>query len=367
VKILHIVWNLIRGGTEGQCARVVLELRRQGLDQRVAVFRREGFFLEPVEGACGRVYEIGIRRMLSPRTLREVFALAGFVRSERFDLVHTWDADAAVFGQFAAALAGVPLITSRRDLGQIYPRHKLWLMNRADRRARAVVVNAEAIRDRIVAGGIAAGKVHRVSNILDLEEWAALARQPLPIRLPEGRLVGMVARLDPEKDVATFIRAAGLVARDLPDVSFVVAGDGPDRGAAEALASELGIRDRVIFLGDVTYVPALLTRLSIGVLVPRSNEGLSNTILEYMAAGLPVVATDCGGNRELVRDGDSGFVAAPVDATKVADRLRHLLDHNALRRHMGQQGLGLVERDHRPQVVARRFHVLYRHTAALGR
>lgn len=336
-----------------------MELARRGVPVRVAAFRREGFFLSSVEAACGRVHVVDIHRMLAAETWSQVAALRNFIRDERFDVVHTWDADAAVFGSLAARWAGVPLITSRRDLGEIYPRYKLWLMHRADVQAKAVVANAQAIADRLVQQGIPAGRIAQLTNIVDVDEFDRLAAEPLSASLPPGRLVGMVARLDAEKDGATFVRAAARVAAGRPEVGFVVAGDGPERARLEGLAGELGIRSRIAFLGDVTYVPALLRRLSVGVLVPKANEGLSNTILEYMAAGLPVVATDCGGNRELVEENRAGLVVSAGDDGAVAQALERMLDDTALSQTMGRNGRAQVAARHRPEVVSQQYLDLY--------
>jgi L-malate glycosyltransferase len=357
--VLHLVWNLIRGGTEGQCARVAMELARRGGTHRVGVFRREGFFLVPVEAACGPIRHVDIRRLCSWHTIREVRELARFIRAERFNLVHCWDADAAIFGSLAARWAGVPHITSRRDMGQIYPAHKLYLMNRADRSAKAVVINAEAIRHTL--NGLAADKVHVIMNLLDMDEFDALAARPFPLRetLTKGTQIGLVARLDPEKDIGTFLRAAATLQARYKDLSFVIAGDGVERPGLEQLANELGLRERIVFLGDVTDVPALLRELHIGVLTPARNEGLSNTILEYMAASLPTVATDCGGNAELVRDGETGYLVPVGDATALADMLARLVDDSKRAAQMGVAARRHIERLHRPEVVAQQFADLY--------
>ena len=367
MKILHIVYNLIRGGTEGQCARFTLELARQGVEQRVAVFRREGYFLAPVEAACGPLHHVRISRMVSINTLRAVDALRRFIRSEGIDLVHAWDADAAIFGSWAARWAGVPYITSRRDLGQIYAARKLWLMESADRLAAAVVINADAIRQGVVAAGVDATRVRRVANIVDLAEFDADSAKTFPgaARLGGNVCVGCVARLNKEKDVATFLRAARKVRDRMPNVVFVVAGDGQERAGLEALATELKMTDAVVFLGDVAEVPALLKHLAVGVLVPARNEGLSNSILEYMAAGLPVVATDCGGNRELVEDGVIGWVVPCGDADRVAESILRLLEEPSRAKRMGGAGRARVEQGFSPAVLARQMKELY--NAVLGR
>ena len=363
-RILHIVWNLIRGGTEGQCARVALGLGEHSVASRVAVSRREGFFLEPVEQACGPVYQMDIHRMLSWHTWTELRRLAAFIRQERFDLVHAWDADAAIFGAKAARRAGVPLITSRRDLGEIYAARKLGLMERADRQAVAVVVNADAIGARVRANGVPAERVHVIPNILDVAEFDRLAARPIAQAqaLRPGRWIGHVARLDPEKDVATLLRAAARVIVAVPEARFALAGDGVERSRLEDLAGELNLGRHVVFLGDVTEVPALLRLMEIAVLCPRANEGLSNSILEYQAAGLPVVATDCGGNRELVRENSNGCVIAPGEHEKLAARLIALLQQPEKARAWGRAGRRQVEQNHRPEAVCRQFAALYRRT-----
>lgn len=360
-RVLHLVWNLIRGGTEGQCARVAMALRESGLDHRVAVFRREGFFVEPVERCCGPLLHLPIEHMLSLHTLGLVRGLARSLRQERVALVHAWDADAEVFGSWAARWAGVPWITSRRDLGEIYAGWKLRLMNHADRGAQAVVVNASAIARRVEGSGVARDRVVLIPNILDVEEFDRLAARPFPraSELGPGRWIGLVARLDPEKDVATFLRAAARVSALVPDARFVVAGDGVQRGELERLRAELSLDDRVVFLGDVTDVPALLGQLAAGVLCPKSNEGLSNSILEYMAGRLPVVATNCGGNADLVREGETGSVVRPGDVAALSEALVALLREPGRARAMGLAGRRAVEERHRPAVVAGQFAALY--------
>lgn len=352
-KVLHVVWNLIRGGTEGQCARVAMALR-----QPVAVSRREGFFLEQVEQLCGPVYEMQIRHLVGFQTIGEVRRLARHITEGCFDLVHAWDADAAIFGSWAARLAGVPYITSRRDMGEIYSPQKSLLMKEADHGARAIVVNAEAIKRHLFDERRIARKVHVLPNVLDLDEFDRLAAAPFSRadELPPGPRVLMVARLDPEKDATTFLRAAARLSKT--HASFLVAGDGMERQHLEDLATELKLEGRVKFLGDVTDVPALLRLCDVGVLVSKSNEGLSNSILEYMAARLPVVATDCGGNAEVVTHGRTGYIVKTGDENAVADAIEHALNGGG--RRMGEEGRRRVEKVHRPDAVAAQFADLYR-------
>ena len=366
-RVAHLVYDLIRGGTEGQCARIAMGLAQRGLPHRVAVFHRRGFFLEAVAAACGPVREVPIRHLARWATLREIARFADWLRKENIAVLHAWDADAAIFGQFAARRAGVELVTSRRDLGQIYPRWKQALMRRADRRAVRVVANAAAVRGHVAAQGLPADKIVVLPNLLDLEEQDRLAAVPFsrPGELPAGRRLVVVNRLDPEKNAGLLIEALPLVRNEFSDAVLVVAGAGRDMPALRAQAAALGVADAVCFLGEIHDVPALLPLCEIGALVPIRNEGLSNTILEYMAAGLPVLATDCGGNRELVRDGVTGrLVPVGADADTVAREWSALLRDRAGAEALGKNGRAQVERDHAREPVLDRFADLYAQVGA---
>lgn len=365
-RVVHLVNDLIRGGTEGQCVRIAMGLAKQGLPHRVAVFHRRGFFLDALEMACGPVREVPIRHLARLATVREVARFAKWLRQERVDILHAWDADAAIFGQFAARRAGVKLVTSRRDLGQIYPWHKMVLMRRADRMAARVVANAEAIRDHFVAQGLSAKKIEVLPNLLDLEEFDAQAAKLFSqaARLPAGRRLVVVNRLDPEKNTGLLIEALPTVRQAIPAAVLVVAGAGREMSKLRAKAAALGVAEAVCFLGEVLDVPALLGLCDVGALVPKSNEGLSNTVLEYMAAGLPVLATDCGGNRELVRDGETGRLVSVFAApSEVAAAWIELLRDPVGAEALGKEGRARVERHYALAAVLMAFADFYARSA----
>ncbi len=344
-RVVHLVHDLIRGGTEGQCARVAMGLARRGLSHRVAVFHRRGFFLEDVEAVCGPVHEVAIRHLARLSTLMELRRLTRWLRREQIDVLHAWDADAAIFGQVAARWAGVNLVTSRRDLGQIYPRWKLAAMRRADRMAVRVVANADAIRVHFTGQGVPAEKMVVLPNLMDLAEFDAQAALTFSqaAQLPPGRRLVVVNRLDSEKNTGLLLNALPLVRQQIPDAVLVVAGDGPEMPMLREKAHALGVGDAVCFLGQVHDVPALLRQCEIGALVSSRNEGLSNMILETMAAGLPVLATDCGGNRELVETGRTGcLLPANASAADVAREWTLLLGDEG-RTRMGRAGRVMVE------------------------
>ena len=361
-RVVHLVCDLIRGGTEGQCARIAMGLAEAGGPHRIAAFHRRGYFLEAAEAACGPVYEVAIRHAARLETARQIVRFARWMRGERIGLLHAWDADAAIFGQFAARMAGARLVTSRRDLGQIYPRWKLALMRCADLAAVRVVANAAAVRDHFAAAGLPADKIDVLPNLLDLDEFDRAAEQPFPQadRLPAGLRLAVVNRLDPEKNAGLLIAALPLVRKEIPAAVLVVAGAGREMPALRAQAAALGVADATCFLGETTETPALLPLCEIGALVPNRNEGLSNTILEYLAASLPVLATDCGGNRELVRDGETGrLLPATASPGEVAAAWLDLLRDRARSAAMGRRGHEQVVRRHAPAIVLEQFARFY--------
>lgn len=370
-KVAHWVNDLIRGGTEGQCVRVAMGLARRDNPGRVLVFHRQGFFLDAVEQTCGAVKEVTIRHAARVHTIAEIVRTAQWLKREHADFLHTWDADAAVFGQFAAQLAGIPLITSRRDLGEIYPGWKRKLLARADKRAVKVVVNAAAVRDHFLKAGVDSSKMVLIPNILDLAERdreAAAAPErphesPAGIDWQEGAewRLAVVNRLDPEKNTGLLIRAVAEVRKTHPSARLWVIGDGLERPALESLAKGLGVADAVLFWGERHDVASILKHVQAGALVPKANEGLSNTILEYMAASLPVLATDCGGNRELVADGERGTLL-PLDASErdVAGAWMELIEHAERTQEWGQDARTFVASKFVPSIVLPQFEALYR-------
>lgn len=361
--VLSLVWNLIRGGTEGQCARVAMGLAALGCPHRVAVFRREGFFLEAVEAACGPVFPFTVTGRFRLSTAALIWQLSRWIRREGIRVLHAWDMDACIFGRHVARLAGIPLITSRRDLAQIYPDWKLRALALAERQASAVVVNARAIGALAEQAGVPPARVRRIPNVLDVEEFDRLSPTAAPGLPPPSAAprVVQVARLDPEKNTGALLEAAHRLRSRGVELDLVLAGDGVERPRLEAQAKNLGLA--VTFLGDFRQVPALLATAKAGVLVPSANEGLSNTILEYLAAGLPCVVSDCGGNADLVRNGENGFVVPAGDPGSIADAIARVVQDPEFSRHAGARGRARVEADHRPASVLPQFRSLYAEVA----
>jgi sugar transferase (PEP-CTERM/EpsH1 system associated) len=180
---------------------------------------------------------------------------------------------------------------------------------------------------------VPAHKVSTIPNGVDLSRFGPggqlEARRVLGLPA-EGPVVGTVGRLDPVKDQAGLVRAFATLMGTYPETLLVMAGDGPCREDLARLVAALGAEGRVRLLGECRDVPQVLAAMDLFVL-PSLAEGMSNTILEAMAVGLPVVATRVGGNRELVDDGETGRLVPPRDPRALADAMAGYLDDPHLR------------------------------------
>jgi glycosyltransferase involved in cell wall biosynthesis len=203
----------------------------------------------------------------------------------------------------------------------------------------------------MVAAGVPEHKIAVIHNAIDTDAWS-------PARAPESRraewgltsafpVVGYVGRIMPEKDLETWLRAAGLLAREYPKARFVLVGDGRDgttQRELQTLAGTLGIGDRILFPGYQSNLPPVYASFDMFLLSSR-REGLPNSLLEAMAMRLPVVTTDVAGAKELVLHGETGFVRPQGDARGLGEALVALATDDALRTRLAEASRRRVEHE----------------------
>jgi glycosyltransferase involved in cell wall biosynthesis len=348
-RVLHLTLGLDMGGQEKLLVEFARHADRKRLELLFVSLTDRGCLAEEIE-ACGWPVEtLQLPGGLRPRI---IWRLSRLFRSWKPDVVHTHDDRPLIYGAPAARLARVPrVIHSRHGQTVRLSRRRRFLHGLAARMtARYVCVSCD-IASQVAALGVAASRIETIQNGIDV------ARFSYHGPCPDGPALA-VARLSPEKDLATLLHAVALVARRDPGFRLEIAGDGVCRSELGRLAAELRLQDHVHFLGQVSDVPALLKQARLFVLSSLS-EGISLTILEAMARGLPVVATRAGGSPEVVVDGETGLLVAPGDAASLTEALLSLGRDTKLGRRMGLAGRRRVEAGFDVRHMVQSYEALY--------
>lgn len=272
----------------------------------------------------------------------------------RYDVVHTHNTLAHFYGTFAAKLAGVRVVVNtqhgRRCGDSWKARLQFRMANQLSDRIYGVSEDAAALCRR--DDPLSARHINALWNGVDLErfEYRNSAGPPTAIT---------VARLSPEKDFATLLRATWILLKDRPDFRLKIVGDGPERAKLEQLSKELDLTNHVDFLGERSDVSELLPQA--GFFVSSSlSEGISLTLLEAMAVGLPVVTTDVGGNPEIVVEGKTGLLVQPGSPEKLALAMRALLKDQEAWPVYGELARQRVEQHFNVRTMVRQYEDIYR-------
>jgi L-malate glycosyltransferase len=369
-RVLHFVGTLAQGGSERQAVQLAGLMKQCGrYDVELATLDPDGVLGEEA-GQLGfqNIASYPLNSFYDWNMAAQVRRCASQLRSSKASLIHTHDFYSNIFGMIAGTLAGVPVrIASRREVGGMRTPAQQWVERRSYGLAHAIVANSEAVRTQLLREGISESKTKVIYNGLDLGRLSVprnksredmLSSLGLPSK--EGcQIVTIVANLRHEvKDHPTLLRAADLVRREVPETCFALAGEGELLEPMRRLALQLGLKDQTFFLGRCQRIPELLAVSDVCVLSSKF-EGFSNAILEYMAAGRPVVATDVGGAREAVVDGETGYLVAAGDHAGMASRIVRLLRNPEEGRSFGEKGRRIVEEKFSADAQLRNTEELY--------
>ena len=353
VRLAVFLTRFEPGGTERQMIELIRRLAVR-FPVHVVCFDKSGAWLSRAVEAAASVVEFPISGFAKPRTAYQLLSFARWCRAHRVSVVQTCDLYANVFGLAGAALAGVPVrIGSRRELNPDKTRGQLRLQRQAYRCATKVVANSPAARRALLNEGIPHRSIAVIANGVDA--GAGVPRPPAPRR----HTIITVANLRPEKNHELLLRAAAGLVRRFPDLRLQFVGDGPRRGALAALAQSLGLERHVEFLGHRDDVADLLAAADIFVLPSRS-EALPNSVLEAMAAGLPVVASAVGGLTDVIDDGRTGALVPPDDPVALATAMQRILEHPRLADTLGTNAREAVIGRYSFDRMANEFEALYR-------
>lgn len=332
-----ITW-LPPGGIEKRLAALLPELNRPPFRVSVVCLRERGALADSLEQAGVPVKLIPLRSRLDPFGLR---ALARWMREQRVDLVHSHMYRSNVPATIAARRAGVPRVLCQvHNVDTWETRRQRWMDRWLLRwRTTMLAVSEEVKRDIVDTLQCPPERVRVLYNGIDVREYGSVPPRP-EMRRELGvpamhRLVVVLARLVEQKGHSRLFRALENVRSELPPTHVLLLGDGKLREALGREVRERGLEKMVSFAGHRDDVPAILALADVSVL-PSDREGFSNAVVESMAAGVPVVATDVGGNREAIVHGESGFLVARDNPDDLGQTLRTILADDALRHRMSE-------------------------------
>jgi glycosyltransferase involved in cell wall biosynthesis len=353
--------DLSRAGTESQLLALVRGLDRRHFAPSLVLLNGEDPASRALEPADCPILRLGVTKLLSVKALSAVKRLRAFWREHRPDVAQIYFHDSAYFGVPVAKLCGVKrIVRVRNNLGYQQTR-KHRVMSRMIRPwVHGVLTNSQLGRDAIAAmDRMPSERVTVIENGVDLDRYrwspSPLEGEGLGVR---GNLtVGTVANLRPIKNIDGLMRAAVRVLERFPHARFEVAGDGEQRPELEKLHAELGLGERFVLRGSVSDVPAFLRGVDVAVL-PSHSEGMSNAVLEYMAAGKPVVATAVGANPMLLADG-CGVIVPVGDEGALSSSLCELLSDPVARTRYGSAAQSKVEAAYSRGAMLRRFERFY--------
>ena len=344
-KVFYLVDSLNIGGTETQAVELALRIPEAGYDVTLGCLRARGPLLQRLQGTDVEVQEFYPKGgMDSPAGLYQLLRLSWFLRRKKFDVVHTHDLWSNLLGVPAARLAGVhAIVSSRRDLAHFdwYQGKRRGWLRRIQNLGGAVLANATPIRDALIAeDGFAPEKLRVIHNGVDIKRFqkSGSDRDQMFPEAGNGKLIVLVGNMHTDvKGHPWLIAAAPAVVQQFPAARFVLVGDGEQRSRFEQQVASLGLQQNFLFLGRRADIPKILGCCDIAVLPSRA-EGLPNAVLEYTAAGLPVIASRVGGNAELIDDGETGLLVPPEDSSALSSALLKLLRDPGLAQRIAQGG-----------------------------
>ena len=362
VRVCFMIDNLRVGGVESQLLLLLKRLDRARIVPYLCILNGADDVSQLLEPSNCPVLRLEVRALHHPSSLLRALRLARFLRRQRIDVLQLFFADSTYFGVVAGKLARVPcIVRSRLDIGfWVRPIDRLlgrvcsWLVD-------ATVANCEAARQSVIIDERAAVEsVVIIRNGVDLSRFEGIAATRAGRRPADGPVIGAIANLRPWKNIDVLVRAAARLAETHPTVTFQVAGEGECRADLERLIKSLGLQDRFKLLGTVTDIPAFLANLDIAVLCSQT-EGAPNAIMEYMVAGLPIVATAVGGNAEMIEAETHGLLVPPGDVDQLAGAIDRLVRDTSLATRLAASAREKALREYGVDTYVHRYESMYLH------
>jgi glycosyltransferase involved in cell wall biosynthesis len=356
--VLLMVRQLGWGGTERQLTELAKALDRRRFLPHVAAFYTDGPRARELEASGVPVIEIPVRSLFRPVPAARV--LRAYLREHAIRLVHTFDHPANIFGVPAAKLAGgCTVLASQRGHRWNYSRKYRLMLRISDRLADGIVVNCEAIRRHLMKEySVPERKIRLCYNGIDPRVFHPGPRERPAALADAAAVIGTVAVLRPEKGLPVLLEAFARLAAGRKGLRLAIVGSGPVETELRERAAALGLRDSCLFVPATAEVPRWLRAFDIFV-QPSLNEALSNSLMEAMACGCCAVASNVGGNPELVTGGETGMLFERANAGELAERLAWLIDRPELRAQLGKCAAARIAARFSLQASVERIEEIY--------
>ncbi|MDD2751774.1 MAG: glycosyltransferase family 4 protein [Candidatus Omnitrophica bacterium] len=376
-NLLFIVTKLELGGAQKQLFELIQGLA-QNKDFKLFLFTsQEGVLLDDflkINGLTLRKSKC-LERAINPwKDLWAIIEICRFIKKNNIKIVHTHSSKAGVLGRTAAKLAGATCIIHTVH-GWPFHQYQPWylrnlysfLEKQAAKFSDKLIVVSHHDKEKGLRHSIGKGSQYHLiryginRNIFYQQPQTQTVRDEFGLRAA-SLLVTNISCFKPQKSPLDFIRVAGIVLQALPEVKFILIGDGMLRGRIEKLIRKLGLQEKIILPGWRTDIPRILSATDCLVLTSLW-EGLPISVLEALASGCPVVATDTGGIKEVIREGKNGFLVPPKNTQALAEKLISLLKDNALRKTMSESSRNSLEDKFDLRESCARHQQLYRDLA----
>ena len=367
IRLLYVVGNFVTGGAERHLLEMWRRINRERFDVHIACLKREGAFTPLVEALGLPMTDLRVgAKLYVPSGMAGLLRLISLVREFRPDVIHGYLFGPNLFAALAGRLCGVRVVAvAKRNVDAFETPRQIAVQRRAHAMATHVTAVSEEVAQSSVALGVPRGRITVIANGVDVSRFsgedataAAAAGLGLPPGAGDSPFIGSVGCLAARKDFGTLLGALAILAREGRAFRCAIAGDGPDRGALTATAHELGVADRVTFLGECGNVDALLPAFDIFTLSSRE-EGIPNALLEAMAAARPCVVTRVGGNAEVLEDGRTGWLVPAQDPAALAAALEEVLTHPEEAARRAQAARAAMISDRSIDAMVRRHEAFY--------
>ncbi|MBI5788300.1 MAG: glycosyltransferase [Candidatus Schekmanbacteria bacterium] len=338
--MLYIIGDLAHGGAEKHLVHVLKNLNRTKFEPSVACFRKIGQYLPQVEALNIPVINLGVRKVYNFQGISKILSFSKFVKEQKIDIIHAYLYKANIFGTLVAKNVGIPVIISNRNVNSLMRFREKLIHKKISALADKITAVSDEVKSQDLELGIPADKIITIYNGVEIpnRQLVDIPNKKRELGLnSDDVVIGTVANLAPRKGHKYLLEAAAKIIAVKPSVKFLLIGDGGLKQELLETARNLKLGKNVIFAGHREDVAELLAVMDIFVL-PSLGEGMSNALLEAMAAGLPCVATNVGGNPEVVQDGVTGFIVPPKEPDKIAEAVCRLLADKQMALALGMKG-----------------------------